>query len=396
MARKKTSRTTGVRNPYFVAELLLGKRINWGKKSHQTRKKILEKAFGMPYHELFDPRYGSSLFVPPKPKTDILDLHTGDLTPCDPFPCPTPTSADWLRYKDAAGNYGQYTVDGRIYSDPIQGCLPDCFFIAALSSYAFAPPPNAWITKNQTVNPYKFQFWSPPQVIGGPTIKDTLTPVTDKLPLKANQLIHARSIPDKEIWPNLWEKAYATWNWWVSGGKQVGQYNDSPAYNIICKGNPYLALLNLTGLKYDNTNWLTTDPVFGSDPTVPAGQAIYNKIATTLCQNTTIAKKPAVAMTYDPLTDPVPAGVTYSDTTIVANHSYSLLGVYTQASTGDKYIVLRNPWGQKAGAGDPVLTGSQLAVGSWNGVTLDYRGDGIFGLLIDKFQTHFKGFGWVV
>ena len=396
MAQEKTSLTTGARNPYSVAELLLKKRINWGKKGHKGRKIVLEKAFGMPYHELFDPKCGSPLFVPPEPTTGILDLHTGDLTPCDPFPCPAPTY--WNRYKDASGNYGQYTVNGRIYRDAVQACLPDCFFIAALSSYAFAPPPNAWILKNQTVSPYKFQFYSPPAAIGGQVIKDTVTPVTDNLPLDAAyQLIHARSMPDdKEIWPNLWEKAYATWNWWVSAGKPLGQYNDSPAYSNICQGNPYLALLNLTGLKFEKTTWLTTDAVFTSDPAITAAQAIYKKISTSLCGGLPAAIRPAVAMTYDPRTDTVPAGVTYSNSTIVGNHSYSLLGLYTQADTKNQYIVLRNPWGQKAGAGDPVLAGDTLAAGTWQDVpALEYRDDGIFGLKIDTFQTHFKGFGWV-
>ena len=105
-----------------------------------------------------------------------------------------------------------------------------------------------------------------------------------------------------------------------------------------------------------------------------------------------VAKFPMVAYTYPS----APAGITYSDATIVANHSYSVLGVH--AIGADTYIIMRNPWGQKGagyGAGDPVLPNA-LASGAWYQIAnLADANDAIFGLKTDVFRNYFKGFGWV-
>jgi len=117
---------------------------------------------------------------------------------------------------------------------------------------------------------------------------------------------------------------------------------------------------------------------------------------------------PAVAWTHNPLdkTDIIPAGVFYRDDVIVANHSYTILGVYP--SNGKRYIVLRNPWGQKSGdpkrtcdpLTDPyqckgILADTAFAKGKWLGKALEDPSDGIFALDADVFQQYFAEFGWV-
>ena len=155
--------------------------------------------------------------------------------------------------------------------------------------------------------------------------------------------------------------------------------------------------MNLTGWK--SSRFLTRS--FTDDASSTAGTKIYDKI-NTACKTVgysgvyyRVTAKPMVAYTYDPRIEQPQPPITYTDATIVGNHSYSVLGVHLIGA--EKYIVMRNPWGQKGagpGSGDPGLSG--LATGPWYRVTdLAESGDAIFGLKASEFKNYFKGFGWV-
>jgi hypothetical protein len=70
MAVKKTGNSKGesnvaqqsaVINPYALAELLAGRRIDW--KAVKDRPQLLESILQTPYQELFDPRFGGPLYT---------------------------------------------------------------------------------------------------------------------------------------------------------------------------------------------------------------------------------------------------------------------------------------------------------------------------------------------
>ena len=363
--------SVGVRNPFVCAEHKLGKKIDWDKMKMEEKKRTLGEAFKMPYELLFDSKNKES------------PLFVGDTRACTPYPVDR-----WAPYPEVS-TY----VDTFGYSDPVQGALPDCNFIAALSSIALAKP---GLLLNQSTAPYSYNFYKPPAVEGTPATREYVTGISKNLPLDANnQYRYSKSFTPNEIWVAMYEKAFAKW--------KNQAWGDTPDYSLICTGDPVVALLNLTGYKFTTykpgtdvtlsnaTRYATKD--FGSDAT-----KIFNKIKNQCIIPAYKVKFPMVAYTYDPRIETPPAGITYTDATIVANHAYSVFGVYTVAP--NNYIVMRNPWGQMGagpGSGDPSgLPAGALASGTWNGVSLSDASDAIFALKADVFRDYFKGFGWVV
>ena len=52
----------GVRNPYALAELVSGKKIDWAAMSSLEVRQTLEKTLGTPYEKLFSPEHDSPLY----------------------------------------------------------------------------------------------------------------------------------------------------------------------------------------------------------------------------------------------------------------------------------------------------------------------------------------------
>ncbi len=52
---------SAVINPYALAELIAGRKINWKKIS--DARKVLEEILQTPYDKLFDPKYNSPLYI---------------------------------------------------------------------------------------------------------------------------------------------------------------------------------------------------------------------------------------------------------------------------------------------------------------------------------------------
>lgn len=368
--------SVGVRNPFVYAEHKLNKKIKWHEMKLDQKKRTLEQVFQMHYDQLFDPTKGSPLFV-----------KTGDTRSCTTYPVDKWKSPEGSFYTDTLG-----------YSDPVQGDLPDCYFIAALSSVAISRPA---LLPKQLAAPYNYTFYKPPTLDGGvPTPDSSVKSMPNTLPLDVNGNYHySKSFTFGEIWVAMYEKGYACW---------ANKVTDMPDYSKICTGDPVNALLNLTGLKYSTykpgtdvststaTRYSTKD--FGTDATT-ATTKIFDKIKNIACKKLPKVQYPMVAYTYNPLIETPPAGITYTDATIVANHAYSVLGVYSVAP--NNYIVMRNPWGQMGvgpGSGDPSSSGfpsGALASGTWSGVNLAISTDAIFALRADVFRDYFKGFGWV-
>ena len=191
--------------------------------------------------------------------------------------------------------------------------------------------------------------------------------------------IYARSTEVGEIWPAIFEKAFAKWVTY----QKLKKRTDHPNYANINKGSGTDALSQLTGLK--NT--------FYSTKSLSANE-IYTKVEENCVSRKTF--NPMIADTYGSA-DAAPDKIKYDNANIVATHTYSILGM--QQTGGNKYIVLRNPWGSN----DPTLA---VVGGTWTAWDAPYNGgpgwwrpidlattDGIFALQADTFKKYFSGFG---
>ena len=203
--------------------------------------------------------------------------------------------------------------------------------------------------------------------------------VTERLPLRppGNAFIYARSSDPGEIWPAIYEKAYAKWI--------TDDASDKPDIRATAFGDPVAAAIELTGLsphRYCNSELCVDD--------------IWHEVISNCLGRKTA--NPMVAWTYVSQ-DASPDGVNYSDANLVANHSYSILGY--RSANNQKYIVLRNPYG----SGEATLNVDggtwiawdapyQAGHGAWRGLDLATP-DGIFGLRVDTFKKYFEGFGLV-
>ncbi|MDD1711846.1 MAG: hypothetical protein LUQ69_01605 [Methanoregulaceae archaeon] len=284
------------------------------------------------------------------------------------------------------------------FNDPIQGAIPNCAFIAALSSLA-------WI------------YW--------PKIMNTLSPTfynlnangdaSGTLPVLAVEKqfdINAQS-SDAGIWPAVYEKAYI---------KDLRNGINGDAYYCdVSKSEFSLLWPQKTGGLVALTGW--TKAHYNPSSNNP-GQYIYTSLSD--AGSRPRPKFPMVAWTKTALNwpDTFNSSQPVSDTNrcpgydqMLPDHCYSILGTIYQNPL--YYIVLRNPRGIKetyqgqpySGTGHllPETTvmyaggtmyaynrgaaGSSRAVGQ---IRLDMNTyPGLFAIRADQFQRYFLGYGRV-
>ena len=300
------------------------------------------------------------------------------------------------------------------FTNPIQSfSLKNCPLIAALSSLAwvnkaiFTPDRGTAIEVNFTF----YDFASDGSVTSRKVyVKSNLfSEGTNPCGAKSNNW----DTVDHESWPALWEKAFAKFCMYKILKKPDGTPYYSlddlktaakdPVYSLLPKGsdwggNPVTVMnwiLNKPALNYspwdakftykgiDYTNFYdlikkgicsTTDIPAGSN----GAKTLASMGAWTYLNNTEARKKSP--------------NVTYDTTALVADHSYSLLGIFEE--NAKRYIVLRNPFGKY----DP--TG--LPSGPWKykqgASTLTFSftpNDGVFALEESTFSDYFERFGVV-
>lgn len=366
---EKKPENVGVINPYALAEVKLKRRIAWDRVSDP--RKLLERTLSTKYEKLFDPKYDSPLYAGLKYRPEAESLERVEIRPAVEGVRDTAVNMRGVVWIDPGHYFEEYSE----MTDPIQGTVGNCYFIAALSSvawartYVIAQRNRATDTSGGFVNMIEFYR----------TNKWERVEVTEKLPLHfpGNVFIYARSSDRGEIWPSVYEKAYAKW--------RTNHAGDRPDYNSLRGGDPVWATRQLTGLT----------PHYVLTLSQSAGN-IWQKIRSNCMSHKTY--NPMVAWTY-PSGDLSPDKVNYSDANLVANHAYSILGV--NYANNRKYVVLRNPWGWKEAtlnidggiwvAWDTPYYGGQ---GFWRTINMA-RGDGIFALRVDTFKKYFAGFGWV-
>ncbi|MFO0594502.1 MAG: C2 family cysteine protease [Myxococcaceae bacterium] len=235
-------------------------------------------------------------------------------------------------------NFTGPLIDGKIEANDVQqGQLGDCYFPSAIAAMAQANPD---VLKNAIKangdGTYTVTFKD----------RDWATGKTKDVQVKVDGDFYVRSWggplyghsansgePTKmEMWFPLLEKAYATWK---------GSYND-----IGNGGSSADVFEAFTGAEGRTIGTGNADQVW--------------KTITTAVD----AHKPVSAGTHD---DNGP--VNYANTGVYGDHSYSVMGY--EKSGNDRYVVLRNPWGESEPAG--------------NGAN-----DGVFKLKLEEFQKLYE------
>ncbi len=275
----------------------------------------------------------------------------------------TPENKEWI-------DKGDYFEDVAEVNDPIQGALGDCYFIAALSSVAWARPyvivnmirPSGWGNEDSPI--HRVEFYK--DGTGSPQAVE----VSEKVPVAktTHSWAYARSLDANEIWPAVMEKAYAKW--------RTNNSTDFPNYPAIAGGDPVMACAQLVR---GNRTYKSNASTSTND--------LWTFVRANSLSRRTI--NPMVAWTYSSQ----PAGTNYSGAKVVANHAYSVLG--WDEFGGEQYIVLRNPWGTHHATLDTRPgTWSAHQVSYWAAVPLN--SNGVFSMKTSTFKKYFAGIGSVV
>lgn len=272
----------------------------------------------------------------------------------------TPANTSW----SDRGNFFNDVVE---YNDPIQGAVGNCYFIAAIAAVAWASPYTIEHKVRATgtgeadrVNAIQFYTKG-----GGKDAPSKLIEVTDRTIINtANNPVYCRSNDAGEIWPAVYEKAFAKW---------INKTNDDrPDISKTAYGDPVKAvaqLNNKTPLYYYTSSRTALD-LFG----IVRGNSMSFKTI-----------NPMVAWTHG-------SGKDYSGSNIVGNHAYTILGWST--FNNKNYIILRNPWGVTEPNGLNSYQGlvSFFDGSFWRPINM-IGNDGVFALEINSFKTYFAGMG---
>jgi hypothetical protein len=439
-------------NPFALADLVAGQHIPW--KEIPDPDRVLEQILATPYEELFDPKYGGPLYighrlddkmqlmparsplldyVAPKEGNDaqaggLDDLSQyrslGDLMQHPdlksilewPIFCfdisrlsrlqvslrlpevlrtlqigrafsmdviksitfdPnivlnvdlgwTPPGGHWV----TGGTFFHETAE---FFDPVQGAVANCYYIAALSAIAWATPFRiAHLTRATGVNQDQFNdlinFYKPDS--GG--VIDKAIQLTEALPLTlGGDFIYCRSSEAGETWPAVYEKAFAK--------LKTGTTTDMPDITQTAWGDCVGATAQLNG---GSRSYFDTASRSADD--------LWNVLRSHCLSYRTF--DPMTAWTYSS-GDASPDHVDYSSAHVVGSHCYTVLGwAYRNCQ---RWIVLRNPWGNfEATASVLDATLSMYDVSWWRPIALK-NNDGVFAMEISAFKKYFAGFGVAV
>ncbi len=267
---------------------------------------------------------------------------TGDLIP-DPKLHKDELNSDGTPKFTTKRFNGPLFADGIKAEDVQQGQLGDCYFPAAMAAIAKANPDAIQnLIKDNGDGTYTVNFKQKDWATG--KFKDVAVKVDGDLYVRPwGGPLYGRSAnsaePTKmEMWFPLVEKAYAQWK---------GSYNDIGSGGM--SSDVYEAVLGRTG----NDMYLSNNK-----------EAAWNQIKKSVDAHT-----PVGAGTFGEDQE-----AKYTNTGVYADHAYSILG-YEQAGT-ERYVVLRNPWGESEPAG--------------NGAN-----DGIFKLKLDDFAKLYQNVMYV-
>jgi len=210
------------------------------------------------------------------------------------------------------------------FDDPVQGALGNSYLIAALFSVFWADPSvinrraqpqhQEGQGKDEKQPMFAVKFHDKGGHNNAPTAR---VEVNYDIPVNSSddEPMYCRASDGCEIWPMLYEKAFAKW--------VTGTSSDRPDITKICTGDPIKAMAQINGKQ-------------------PQYYFTENRAAhelTGLVRSCSVNFKtinPMSAYTYA-------SGNMYRGSNLVANHAYSVLGWSTFGQK--QYIIVRNPFG---------------------------------------------------
>lgn len=277
---------------------------------------------------------------------------------------------DWTPANAAWEDRGDFFNEAAEFFDPIQGAVANCYYIAALSAVAWATPYKlAHMSRatgtGQQVFTNLIRFFKHDS--GGQLDKEI--EVTDAVPVNAatHNYIYCRSSEAGEIWPAVYEKAFAK--------LKTGTTTDHPDITATAWGDCVLATSQLNGgtRHYYDNHALSADDIWNLVRSHSLGGRTFD---------------PMTCWTYGT----APDGLSYSDANIVASHCYTVLGwAYAHCK---KYLILRNPWGStEASVGQLGGTVWMHDISFWRPLTLT-NPDGTFGIEASAFKQYYAGIGF--
>ena len=274
----------------------------------------------------------------------------------------TPANASWL-------DKGSFFNETAEFFDPVQGSVANCYFIAALSAVAWATPYRiSHLTRATGTGQEQFtnlvRFYKPDS--NGQIDKEIEVTDTVLVNSTTGNFIYCRSSEPGEIWPAVYEKAFAKW--------KTGTTTDHPDITATGWGDCVFATAQLNGGKrhYYGTAGLSGDQLWNLVRENSRGKRTFN---------------PMTCWTYGT----APDGLSYADANIVGSHCYTVLGwdYYCRK----KYLILRNPWGStEATVGTRSGVVSMFDISWWRPIDLAVP-DGTFAIEADSFQAYFAGIG---
>jgi hypothetical protein len=285
----------------------------------------------------------------------LADIVMPSVSPDDTVP----DNTSWKVFVD----FSRGTIE---YSEPVQGALGNSYFIAALMAVAWANPFLVLRKNHSTGGTSKLnsiQFYSKGGEKDAPSKR---VEVSDKILINTlnNLPVYCRSSNGDEMYPALYEKAYAKW---IS---KTG--SDRPDITKTAFGDPVKATAQLNN---KNPQYYLTASRTGDE--------LYSIVRSNSMSYKTI--HPMTAWTYASHED-------YTGINIAGNHAYTVLGWAFKNTK--KYIVLRNPWGITEPEGFNTNQGvfSSFDKSFWMPVNTIGK-EGVFAVEINAFQDLFAGIG---
>lgn len=323
----------------------------------EVGKHVTNRGITMSINELITPfRRGGNQWTPPNAAwRDISDevYHRANQH----------LVSDMTRFR-----IGQHRETLRSFDDPIQGAGSNSWFVAALFSVFWSDPSaiNRATHMHHHGNREK-HFAVRFHDKGGRQNNRTETiEVNYELPINNsdNEPLYCRSSDGTDIWPGLYEKAFAKWI--------IGNKSEHPDLTQLHAGDPIKAMAQING----------REPHY-FECEKHSAQNLIGLVRAHCLNNKTI--NPMAAYTYA-------TGSHFHGANVVANHAYSVLGYCVLGHR--QYIVLRNPWGVTEHEGISSYHGllSRLEPEIWNpAVLLDHGG--LFALDAECFKHAFSHIG---